>query len=504
MRIRLLCLTVTLAAAAVAAAAEPQPCAPPKPGAWVPMALAEGPEIGEVADVKTGFLGPSKWWLWDSFQPLAEGHVFDARCNAWRRTTPARGSTLPKQLDRRHGVLFGENALAVYSPTWEAGKDGTIVSGSLGVFVLDGEMLQWTNLTPTEPPLGPDTLVVPGDGLLVAWDERAGRGALFTLATKRWEFFTERPPLVGRGYDCSWIQGGAWLVANPHGVFRFELSSKKWSTLVKPEQPMSTQELGGCLLSSSSTGLSVAMPRSAYAPRHALFIIEGAGSSAWELPVPEGSSPVHVSAAGNTLWLTTSLGTGQLQRYDRGAGKWVGQALPKGLDPRRLFLSEAQGQAMLVEQSPAQLPRPRGHLSRAAKEPTPSPSRVSLWNGKRFGRPLTLGTGDGFRDGVHSALGGLAAIDAKAIRVLDVSGKERLRLPAPPRWLAYRGFSPEALVTWGEMETRVGNDCNNPFHPQQQDPSMPVCDPSEERVFTRIHPGGFVLLRASADEAPRK
>ncbi len=313
MCIRLLCLTVVLAAATVAAAAEPEPCTPSKPGAWVPMAVAGGPEIGEVADVRTGFLGRSKWWFWDSFQPLTDGRVFDARCNAWRRTSPARGSTLPKRLDRRYGVLFGDNTLAVYSPTWEAAKDGSFVSGSIGLFVLEGELLQWTNLTPASPPLGPDSQVVAGEGLLVAWDERAGQGAIFTL-----------------------------------------------------------------------------------------------------------------------------------------------------------------------------------------------PTRVSLWNGKRFGPLLTLGIGDEFHDGVHSALGGLAVIDAKAVRVLDVSGKERLRLPAPPRWLAYRGFSPEAFITWGQIETRVGTDCHNPFHPPRHEPNMPICDPSEERVYGRTSPGGFVLLRASGDEAIKK
>ncbi len=45
------------------------------------------------------------------------------------------------------------------------------------------------------------------------------------------------------------------------------------------------------------------------------------------------------------------------------------------------------------------------------------------------------------------------------------------------------------------METRVGTDCDNPFHPRRRDPRMPVCDPSGERVYTRVSPGGFVLLK---------
>jgi len=488
MRIRLLCITVLLAAAPVAA--EPAPCMPPQSGTWSPMALAEGPRFSDIADVRTGFLGSSKWWLWDSFEPLTESRVFDARCNAWRRTTLAKGTRLPRQLDRRYGVLFGDTELAVYAPAWEASPSGSLEAGALAVFVLDGERLQWTSVAPAQPPISHDARVLQGGGLLISWDERAGRGAVFTLATKRWEAFTERPPFVGQGYDCSWIQGGAWLVANPQGVFRFDLGSKTWSTVLKPEKPLSTQELGACLLTSSASGLSVAVPKSLYAPRRTLYAIQGAGTAAWELPWPEGADNLNVLSAGNTVWSDDGTGMGHLRRYDRGAMKWVPVAVPKGLDARRVFISEAQGQAVLLELPPAASAPPKGPA------PKHGPSRVSVWNGKSFGQPLTLGTGSAVRDEVQTALGGLAAIDEASIRLLDVSGKERLRSPTPPRWLAYRGFSPEAFITWGERETRVGNDCNNPFHPAQREPNMPICDPSHEVTYTRISPGGFVLLRA--------
>jgi hypothetical protein len=484
MRTCLLCLMVALAAAD---AAEPETCTPPRPGVWVPMAVAGGPQLGDVADVKTGFLGRTQWWLWDAFQPLTDSHVFDARCNVWRRTRVAQGSTLPRQLNRRCCVLFGDNALAVYSPTWEEPQEGPAAARSLGVFVLEGERLQWTNVTPTQPVIDPNARVFSGDGLLVAWDERAGRGAVFTLATRRWEFFSAPPPLVGKGYDCSWIQDGAWLVANPQGVFRFDLGSKTWSTLLEPKQPMPMPDLGACLRSSSASGLSVAMPKPVYAPGRALFVIESAGTSAWELPSPAGNTG-NVVTAGNTLWLAEGSGAGRFQRYDRGAKKWVSVSLPKGLDARRAYLSEVQGQAALVELAPESLPAPRA-----------APVHVSLWNGKRFGPPISLGTGAAFRDEVQAALGGLVAIDGETIRALDLSGRERLRLPGPPRWLAYQDFGSGAFVTWGEMRTLMGNDCNNPFHPRAPDPRMPICDPSRVVAYTQISPGGFVLLRASED-----
>jgi hypothetical protein len=474
------------------------------------MALADGPpRIGEVADVQTGFLSPSKWWLWNAFEPLSDSRVFDARCNAWRRTTVAQGARLPRQLDRRYGVLFGDNELAVYAPEWRESPSGAFLSGAIAVFVLDGEQLQWTSVAPAEPPIGHDAQVLHGDGLILSWSKSTGLGALFSLATRRWERLTERLPLLGRGYDCSWIQGGAWLIANPQGVFRLDLASKTWSTVLEPEAPMSTQELGGCLLSSSASGLSVAMMRSLYAPRRALFAIEGAGAAAWELPWPEGSEDPSVVSAGGTVWSRDGTGAGRLLRYDRGARRWVPVAIPKGLDARRAFVSEVQGRAMLVEPPPASAPRPGavppgGSAPRAKSAPKPGPTRVSLWSGKSFGRPLTLGSGGALQGEVPTALGGLTAIDEAAIRSLDVTGKERLRLPTPPKWLAYRGFSPEALITWGVMETRLGNDCDNPFQDTRRAPDMPICDPSHEVAYTRIHPGGFVLLRVSGEEAGQR
>jgi len=302
---------------------------------------------------------------------------------------------------------------------------------------------------------------------------------------------------VGQGYDCSWIQSGAWLVANPQGVFRFDLGSKTWSPVFKPEKPMATQELGACLLTTSASGLSVAMPKSRYEPRRALFAIQGAGTSASEIPSPEGTASLHVLPAGSTLWSNDGASPGQLRRYDRGAMKWVPVAVPKGLDARRVFVSEIQGQAVLLELPPATAAgvTPKGPV------PQRGPARISVWNGKSFARPLTLGREYAFRHEAQTALGGLVSIDEASLRLLDVSGKERLRFPAPPRWLAYRGFGPEAFLTWGEQETRIGNDCDNPFRPTPPDPTMPTCDPSHEKAFTRIHPGGFVLLRATGDAA---
>jgi hypothetical protein len=71
----------------------------------------------------------------------------------------------------------------------------------------------------------------------------------------------------------------------------------------------------------------------------------------------------------------------------------------------------------------------------------------------------------------------------------------RLDQPPPPKWLAYRDLSPALSVTWGVVESRVGNNCHNPFHPQVHDPRLPICTPSVERTYSTIHPGGFFFLR---------
>jgi hypothetical protein len=499
MRISPLCISLILATAAEAA--EPEPCTPPRPGAWVEMALANAPQLTDTAEVRKGFFGRSKWWLWDALEPLTQSRVFDVRCNAWRRTTVAEGTRLPRQLDRRYGVLFGDNELAVYAPTWETATADTLKAVSTAVFVLDGERLQWTDVTAARPPISHDARVFQGDGLLVFWDERGGSGAIFTLATKHWVSFTERPPLVGQGYDCSWIQGGTWLVANPTGVFRFDVGSKKWSPVLKPEKPMLTQELGACLLSSSRSRLAVAVPKSLYAPRRTLFAIEGAGTAVWEIPWAQVDGEPNITAVGNTVWHKDSAGTDPLRRYDRGTKKWVRVASPKGLDARATFLSELQGQPMLVE-------LPQGHWAPAirtqgmAPPPKPAPTRVSLWNGKSFGRPITIGLVEAFRGEVQASLGGLAALDKGTVRVLDASGRERQRFAEPPKWLAWSGFGPEAFVTWGVTETAVGNDCDNPFHPRE--PDEPTCDPTGEVVYRRFEPGGFVLLRAPGGKSVEK
>jgi len=109
------------------------------------------------------------------------------------------------------------------------------------------------------------------------------------------------------------------------------------------------------------------------------------------------------------------------------------------------------------------------------------------WSGTRFGPPLPFG---------GLALGRWLAADGGALRVLDASGKERLRLPAPPKWLTYRDLGPELEVTWGVPERREGNNCLNPFHPPVHAPNMPICTPSIAVTYTRIHPGGSFLLRA--------
>src|SRR4051812_33507207 len=78
----------TLAMAVLAAdPAPPTPCTPVQAGAWAPMNVAGAPTMGEIVEVKSAFLGGGKWWLWNGYLPLTDSAVFDARCNAWRRTT---------------------------------------------------------------------------------------------------------------------------------------------------------------------------------------------------------------------------------------------------------------------------------------------------------------------------------------------------------------------------------------------------------------------------------
>jgi hypothetical protein len=176
---------------------------------------------------------------------------------------------------------------------------------------------------------------------------------------------------------------------------------------------------------------------------------------------------------------------------------------PKGLDEKRAFVSELQGQPMLVE-LPQGYWRPAIRTHGMAPPPKPGPTRVALWNGKSFGQPITLGISETSRREIQAALGGLAAIDKGTVRVLDTSGKERLRFPSPPKWLAWSGFGMEAFVTWGVAETAFGTDCHNPFRPRQRKPDEPICDPSGEVEYTRFEPGGFVLLRSPGEEGVKK
>lgn len=71
----------------------------------------------------------------------------------------------------------------------------------------------------------------------------------------------------------------------------------------------------------------------------------------------------------------------------------------------------------------------------------------------------------------------------------------KLDQPPPPKWLEYRDLGPALSVTWGVVESRQGNNCDNPFHPRVRQPNMPICTPSVAVTYRTIHPGGFFFLR---------
>lgn len=330
---------------AVALASDPGgPCTPVQSGAWTAMSTAGAPEMGEVVEIKSAFLGGGTWWLWNGYQPLTDSAVFDARCNAWRPTAMAKGP--PVQMSRQYGILAGP---IVFGPT---------MTKELAAYALDPATLLWTDLTPELPPLkGYAPQMVHDDGRLVIWDPASTRGALLTGG--RWEPFTAAPPsLAGHGYDCSFLLGGGWFIANPNGVFRFDLASKRWATAYQPKEPMPmSSDLGACTVSFSG-GLAVATVKPLYAKDRMVFGIEGA--TAFQLPWPEGGADQAVLAAGGTAWSTL------LRRYDRAAGKWTSPQVPKGAT----YVFDFQGQARLALDG-----------------------TMAVWNGKRFGPPVPLALG---------------------------------------------------------------------------------------------------------------
>jgi hypothetical protein len=304
---------------AVALASDPVPCTPVQSGAWVEMRISGAPEMGEVFEIKSAHLGGGKWWLWNGYQPLTDSAVFDARCNAWRPTAMAKGP--PVQMSRQYGIVEGP---VVYGPTMK--KD-------FAAYALDPSTLQWTDITPELPPLrGEPPQMVHDDRRLLIWDPASRKGAL--LAGGRWDPFTTAPPsLAGHGYDCSFLFGGGWFVANPDGVFRFDLAAKTWATAYQPKEPMPmSSDLGACNVSFSGA-LAVASVKPLYAKDRMVFGIEG--TAAFQIPWPEGGADQAVFAAGGTAWSTL------LRRYDRAAGKWTSPQVPKGAK----YVFDDQGQA---------------------------------------------------------------------------------------------------------------------------------------------------------------
>jgi hypothetical protein len=388
-------------------AAGPNPCTPVQTGAWAPMATAGAPELGEVADPQTRLLGGARWWLWNAYQPLTASAVFDARCNAWRPTSMAKGP--PLEMSRQYGLAAGpEGSVVVYGP-----PEGP---QAFAAYALDLKDLRWSELPLPIPAFSSPPQVVRDDRRVLVWDPSRHDAALLT--TGRWESFALSPPaLAGHGYDCSFLLGDAWFIAGPSGVSGFDLAKKTWATVLQPAAPLKAFDLGACNVSFSGP-FAVATVKPLYGKERLVYGIEGA--TAFEIPWPEGGPDQAVLAAGGTAWST------RLRRYDRAAKRWTSPEVPKGAT----YVYDAQGQA-------------------------------------RFGPP----------DPEPDAFG------------------PKLDQPPPPKWLAYRDLSPALSVTWGVVETRQGNNCDNPFHPRVPQPNLPICTPGMAVTYRTIHPGGFFFLR---------
>lgn len=472
-------LSFTLALATLAACRVPPapradlvtPCARARPGAWTPMSVEGAPEIVDMSGVKTGLLGHEKWWLWDTSYPLADSRVFDARCNAWRPTTMAKGP--PIWLWRDSGMMSRpDGGIVVFGPKLAPADDkmGARILNELAVFELDPEALQWRDITPKLPVFNNFAEFVYDDHHLMIWDSAAGTGALFTDG--RWETFAGAlPPHLVNNEECSFFLGGGWYTVSAAGVDRFDLASKVKVTVRTaaprppgpPAAPGPVLGPGYCTVTFSG-GFAVATLGWVSAKERIAFGIEGA--TAFQIPWPEegekkGEVRVLIAGAG-AAWSTLLhqdddtdvIGEDGdsyplqvpvlFQRYDRATGKWTSPPLPSGVTPEDASLIELRGQARLVHGN-----------------------QMYVWDGQRFGppRPLAVGPED---------------------------------VPAPPKWQNYRELGPELLVTWGILETRAGSDCHNPFYPPRPPPpDQPICDSSGTRViYKRINPGGSFFLRA--------
>ena len=260
------------------AAIPSSPCRESPLETWTAMSEQDAPELGDAFDARSGFLSSHRWWLWNAYGPLEESRVFDADCNRWLKPSTPETIAMPAGWDRRVLVAVRPGAAWVMGPSWER-TPTQMVAGPFRVLVLDSRELRWSELGALRE-LGRETSVLLGDEHVVLHTE-GGSGVVLDLVTREAEAFESPTPLLGRGYDCSWIVGSAWLVANATGVFRFDFDPETWTTLFRLDPPMATTELGACVLSSQADDSWIATTKSLYNfTRQASFVISAGGHAA--------------------------------------------------------------------------------------------------------------------------------------------------------------------------------------------------------------------------------
>jgi len=63
--------------------------------------------------------------------------------------------------------------------------------------------------------------------------------------------------------------------------------------------------------------------------------------------------------------------------------------------------------------------------------------------------------------------------------------------PVAPELTGLRTYGPKFILYWGLPESKLGNDCSDPFEPRAGGP----CDPAGTILYTRFRSGGYILRR---------
>lgn len=475
---------VTINTANLAPAIPAGPCKAPAPNAWAAMAKG-GPVFPNDVDPIGVWLNEKILFVWDAYLPIRQARLYDASCNQWLNVPLPSKLPADFTFDRRYGISASKGKLIVYGPTWELNTGTQGPPGPFRVLLLDVQRRAWIDASPPPQMAGREAKPHAGEGKLVLLE--GTKAAVLDVDTATWRAVATLAPFGNVEPGCSRVSARAWDVWTDGAHQRLDLDKLVWT-----RQTIPTARFQRCFVHSLGPNEDVVASLPIKAPGIPAGMIFDRQSSSHTEITGTGLDGAWLMAAGGEVW-TRGGPNSSLYHYDRTSKQWAPIVMPSsslpGNSPASYSILAVGDVAVLRKVDPPPIP-PRPGMA----APTSAKAEASVYSNGSFGKTIALGAYDEACNTILSELGLLCKRAGNSVEGLDpttLRAVRKFRSPTKPGFL--QRHSKSFIVHWGITEAVSGNNCDNPFQPQERLPDQPICTPSHETTFSRAGEGGSVF-----------